>query len=92
MERNYVIGAPIMWIDEHGVPHHALVTQWWTGNQEIREYRSENGEPGCNLVLVSSDETKKDQYGRQIEHKTSVVHKTKQSAHGWLWCWPDEVK
>ena len=54
--------------------------------------------PSVNLVFVSGDEAKDDQYGRQIERDTfigcladaierdtSVVHRMNQSAHGNYW-------
>ena len=46
---------------------------------------------GCNLVYVSSDESKQDPYGRQIERATSVVHRSGNPAGANCWCWPDEV-
>jgi hypothetical protein len=90
VERKYSENSSVVYVDPHGVEHTALVTIWWTGNREVSAYRSENGEPGCNLLWVSDDDTKTDPYGRQIERATSVVHKTKQAAHGNYWCWPDE--
>lgn len=57
----------------------------------VPDYRGPTGEPGCNLVYVDSDKTKHDPYGRQIARETSVVHKSKQPAHGNYWCWPDEI-
>jgi len=46
--------------------------------------------PCINLVYVSGDEAKQDQYGRQIERESSVVHITNNSAGGFCWQWPDE--
>lgn len=57
----------------------------------VPEYTGPTGEPGCNLVYVDGDRTKNDPYGRQISRETSVVHKSKQPAHGNFWCWPDEM-
>jgi len=91
MERMYDFDSHIVYVDPKGVRHSALVTVWWAGDREVSSYRSQNGEPGCNLVFVSGDESRKDPCGRQIERATSVVHKTKQPAHGNYWCWPDEV-
>lgn len=91
MERKYEIGQHIIFFDAYGVPHKALVTIWWMGPVEIKDYRAENGEPGCNLVYVTQDPRKTDTYGSQIEHATSVVHQSKQNAHGFKWCWPDEL-
>lgn len=91
MEHEYKIGQHIIFVDPFGKRRDALVTIWWAGgSNEISAYRSANGEPGCNLVVVVDDEKKTDNYGQQTEHFTSVVHKTKQPAHGNYWCWPDE--
>lgn len=91
MERTYDFNSQIIYVDPKGVPHAALVTIWWTGGQDIPTYRSASGEPGCNLIFISGDENRRDSCGRQAEHATSVVHKSKQVAHGNYWCWPDEV-
>lgn len=88
MEREHKIGQHVIFVDPHGVPRNALVTIWWG---DVDHYKSETGELGCNLIVVSSDEKKDDSYGRQTEHHTSIVHKSKQPAHGNYWCWPDEV-
>jgi hypothetical protein len=90
MEREYSKNSNIVFVDPLGVRHAALTTMWWAGNQVIPEYVSASGEPGCNLVYITGDSTKKDPYGLQIERATSVVHKTKQVAPGSYWCWPDE--
>lgn len=58
---------------------------------EVAEaHRKLNGEPGCNLVFVSADVERNDSCGRQTEIATSVVHESRQTAHGNFWCWPDE--
>ena len=91
MERKYEIGQNVIFFDSLGKPHKALVTIWWMGPNEIMDYRAEGGQPGCNLVYVCDDALKSDTYGRQIERATSVVHQSKQNAHGFKWCWPDEL-
>lgn len=45
----------------------------------------------CNLVWVSTDVKRLDQYGQQIIRESSVVHKGSQPAHGNYWLWPDEL-
>jgi len=103
MERKYDHNAAIVYVDPQGVKHSAIVTSWWGapgadsqgqaevfGSPAIHAYTSETGEPGCNLVCVSGDVAKTDPYGRQIERATSVVHRSKQAAHGNFWHWPDE--
>ena len=47
--------------------------------------------PCVNLSFVSSDESAKDQYGRQmVRDKTSIVHYGQYVASGFFWCHPDE--
>lgn len=88
-QERYKYGAAIVYVDEFGKPHDALVTTWH-GLDHYRVHAPQL-EPGVNLVLVSQDETKTDSYGRQIERKTSVCHKGVQPAHGWYWMWPEEA-
>lgn len=69
-------GDHVVYHDERGNPHQALCTTDWGG---------------CiNVLFVSSDGTKKDQYGRQIERESSVVHVKTTSVHGRYWRWPIE--
>lgn len=84
MERKYEEGSHVIYVDSLGVRHEALVTVFWL-------YPNMTNEPGCNLIYVSSDPLKKDTYGRQTEHATSIVHKSMQSAPAFYWIWPDEV-
>jgi len=70
------IGDAVEYVDEYGHPHMALVTQnWGQGTQR----------PSINLLWISGDSSKTDQYGRQVERNTSVVHEDNQSAHGRYW-------
>lgn len=71
------IGNHVIYVDEYGNEHDALVTAVWT---------SYGNPPGLNVVYVSSDENATDQYGRQLaERATSVVHTDNQPAHGRKW-------
>ena len=71
------LGEVVKWHDPTGVEHTALVTAVWT--------------PTCiNLVVVSHDEKKKDEYGRQIERYTSQQHKSVMNVHGFYWRFIDE--
>lgn len=74
-------GDPVVYVDEVGVEHHALVTAVWTGMGLPKP----DHQPGCNLVFVSSDPAKGDTYGRQIERRTSVSHQEAQMAPGNYW-------
>ena len=94
MERTYDSNSKVDYVDEHGVRHSALVTQWWLGlDGTIEGYHKiqPGAEPGCNLLFVTSEPDKRDNYGTQIERRTSMVHKTVQAAPGNYWLWPDEA-
>ncbi len=71
------IGSHVKFVDERMGEHEALVTNIFPGG--------DNGEPSLNVVYVSTEEDQHDQYGRQIVRKTSIVHKSKQYAHGLFW-------
>lgn len=75
------IGDNVIYADEYGTTHEALVTQQW-GKPDDK--------PSINLLWVVGDPEKMDSYGRQIERNTSVVHKDNQSAHGRWWDFPTE--
>ena len=72
------IGDVVDLLDETGHQHWGLVTAVW--------------EPaGVNVVFVSSDETKTDQYGRQVERLSSLQHQStvgKQPGRFW---WSDDA-
>lgn len=69
-------GDVITYVDEVGVAHDALVTVYWGGEQP-------NG--ALNCVYVSSDDTKRDPYGRQLERASSVSRQSEHTAHGRYW-------
>lgn len=71
------VGETVVYHDPSGNPSNALITAVWG--------------PTCiNIVLVSSDTQKQDQYGRQIERKASVSHVSTWQAHGNYWRYSDE--
>lgn len=77
MDKQPMPGDRVIYHDPVGTPHEALCTTNWGS---------------CiNVVFISSDENKKDTYGRQIERESSVSHKLNNTAHGRYWRWPDEV-
>jgi hypothetical protein len=80
MTRRPKVGEHVIYCDPKGIDHNALVTVDWGG---------------CiNVVYVSPDETKQDQYGRQIERNaTSVVDGDSSSAaHGRYWRFTDDER
>ena len=93
MERSYVPGKHVIFIDEDRRRLHALVTHWHDGGDGRDKYMETYKQECCiNLVFVSSDQARGDTYGRQTQHASSVVHIGQQPlVHGYCWCWPDEV-
>ena len=72
------VGDHVIFDDSKGRPNNALVAAVWS-------------EECINLVIVSPDERKQDDMGRQIErHHTSIPHKAEYLAHGNYFRWPDE--
>lgn len=66
---NRKVGDPVIYHDPVGKPSNALITAVWSDN--------------CvNVVLVSDDENRTDSFGRQIERKTSLSHKSVMPVHG----------
>lgn len=72
------VGSHVIVVDPQGKEHDALVTNAFHGMDV--EW------PSINAVYVSDDESATDQYGRQLASRvTSVVHESKQYAHGNYW-------
>jgi hypothetical protein len=69
--RDPKVGDSVVFHDAHGKPQNALITCVWSSYM-------------INIVFVSNDETKQDDYGRQIERRTSVamLGHSPQMAHG----------
>jgi len=81
------VGQQVVFHDPIGAGHDALVTCVFSGRAGLCE-----GDVGdcINMVYVSGDAAREDDYGRQIERVTSIVHKSRMSAHGNYWRFPDE--
>ena len=78
------VGCMVVYTDEVFQDHNALVTAIW-GDPD-------NPRTCINLLWVSGDESKQDQYGRQIERATSISYHTQHTAGGFCWRFPDEPK
>lgn len=78
--RKAAIGDPVVYHDPVGKPHNALLTTIWSSDEH----------PLVNLVYVSSDATRQNGYGRQIERQTSCNHASKMPVHGNYWRFPEE--
>lgn len=66
------VGDVVKYVDEHRVEHNAVVLI------------NHGGTPtsAINCAYVSSDESKTDSYGRQIERASSVSRKSEYTANG----------
>jgi hypothetical protein len=74
-----IVGDPVIYTDPKGIDHIALPTAVWT--------------PQCiNVVFIDSDESKKDQYGRQIARETSVSRVGPSTVHGRVFRMMDDPK
>jgi hypothetical protein len=65
-------GCTVVYVDEHGHEHEALVTA----------VHGTFGVNPINVVYVSADRSKHDQYGRQVERASSVQAAGPTAAHG----------
>lgn len=72
-----IVGAHVVFLDEHRVKHNALVTCW-------------HGDKCCNLLFVVDDPERHDPYGNQIERRSSSCHLMMNQAGGNCWIFPDE--
>lgn len=77
LNRKAEVGGRVVWHDAKGKAHEALVTAVWS-------------ETCINLIFISSDESKQDSCGRQMERQTSATHKGTQKVHGFYWRFEDE--
>jgi hypothetical protein len=78
MIKDIAVGDAVVFTSATAQEHKALVTAIWGDINSPTE-------PAINIVLVSDDNTRNDQYGRQIERHSSVVHQKMQAAHGMFW-------
>lgn len=77
-------GDVVQYVDAHGVEHNALVTAAW-GQNGVNDYYPEVGMLAINIVYVCQNAGARDQWGQQLIHESSVVHRAQQSAHGKYW-------
>jgi hypothetical protein len=74
------IGEAVTFTDSTGVDHDAVITNVFDNGDEAK-YPT----PAVNVCYVSSDRSKEDNYGRQMERATSVVHRLSSTVHGNTW-------
>lgn len=81
-KRSTKVGDPVVWHDENGNPHNALIICVFPAQ--------ESGMGLLNIMLPSPDENQEDSYGRQIHRETSCMHKSSSNVHGRYWRYLDE--
>jgi hypothetical protein len=73
------VGDAVVYVDEHGAAHDALVTAY-------HGKEGEQAECAVNLVYIGFDPDKRDPYGRQLERASSVSYRREGvTAHGRYW-------
>lgn len=88
MTQRIAMGSVVVFVDEDRVEHDALVTclHHSTGVWDDEKPHAEgNYRPCINLVYVLKDEKRRDQYGQQLRHASSVVHASLNTAGGYMW-------
>lgn len=88
MLRHPQVGDVAVFHDSEGKAHNALITCYFGCYGEDGELLDQIG--CANLVIVSADERRKDECGRQIERFTSIQHASQTNVHGNYWRWSDE--
>ena len=81
MEQLVMVGQSVIYTDTHREDHLALVTAVHGVADKM---------PAINVVYISSDETKTDPYGRQLERASSATHVSNNSSHAYCWRFVDE--
>lgn len=71
-EKLLQVGDVVIYRDETGVDHSALVTV----------VHGNTAQSCINVAYLSADESKRDSYGRQVERASSVQRKSDYTAHG----------
>lgn len=66
------VGDVVTYRDENGVDHNAIVTV----------VHGNTAQSCINVMYASSDETKRDSWGRQVERASSVQRQSEFTAHG----------
>jgi hypothetical protein len=94
MTRTVTNGQHVKFVDEDRVEHDALVTMvWGSGTWDDEQPLQCNVEPFnwpvcLNIVYVLKDDSRKDQYGHQTRHVSSVGHASMNTAGGYMWKLP----
>lgn len=77
------VGQVVTYVDEHSVPHDALITAIHTQSGVIETEADEKS--AINLLWITRDVEKRDPYGQQVERASSVQGQSEYTAHGRYW-------
>ena len=78
----------VRYVDRTGKSHLSLVTAVHGNAEWDDDDHRVHPPPSVNIVFVTEDESRIDQYGRQLERETSVVHCLQQGAQAFYWVLP----
>jgi hypothetical protein len=90
--KKFAVGQPVVFIDSIRRRIPALI-QCIHGEAYVDGGdKGKTHYPCVNIVFISQDPNRTDNYGRQIEHVTSISHHANQHpCVGFCWHFPDEV-
>jgi hypothetical protein len=92
MEQKLEIGAAVVYLTPTRQRVNALVTAVHAAYPTAEEHKERYGSWPCiNVLFITPDAAKRDPYGRQSEHASSVSHGREQGVPvGNCWFWPSE--
>jgi hypothetical protein len=94
MDQKLEVGAHVVFITSDRRRVNALVEVVHAGAANAEEHREKYGSWPCiNVLYISPDADKQDQYGRQKERASSVSHGFQQGVpRGYCWLWASEAE
>lgn len=90
-----VVGQAVKFVDSVRRVRDALVTHIHDNGMSMEEFKKlYGGFPCINLVVVMLEEDRRDPYGQQTEHHTSVSYRTSayEVAGGYFYYLPEDLK
>ena len=94
LDKQVTVGEQVIYFDEFGREHNALVTAVWGERSETFKDGEliDTIEPSLNVLFVSPDERRSDTYGRQVERRSSCMSVKYQAAYGNCYCLQDQLE
>ena len=93
LDKQVQVGEQVVYFDEFGREHNALVTAVWGERTETfkDDELIDTSEPSLNVIFISPDERRSDTYGRQVERRSSCMSVKYQAAYGNCYCLPEQL-